>query len=251
MTTRASRKPTSRKRASKKKPPAKKRTSKRARPSKQPKRRKSDPKGSTRHTPNNVVLPDPAVPKVLVGRPRKISDETNKLVYDALLQGNYVETALAYAGLSRQTGYDAMRRGRLEIQRVEQTLADSGNHDASDEEFAKLVKPFERVYVEFSYMIEKALAFAEMRDVKKLHDYTEKVTTSGQAAALQWRLERRFRKRWEKNDKALEVDITAGDTSVGIKYTEIHGVGKAANLAVEDLERRDDADDQYDEDMPT
>lgn len=231
---------------------ASKRTTKRKRPL-TPKRRKHDAKGSTRATPQNVLLPDPLAPKVFVGRPRKITPEATEQVRIALMQGNYIETSLAFAGLSRQTGYDALRRGRAEIQRVEKILNDkyeATKVEPTDEDFAREVNPFERVYVEFSYMIESTLAYAEVRDVKKLHDFTERITSGAQAASLQWRLERRFRKRWEKSEKSVEFDVNAAaDGSVGVKYTEVHGVGRAADFTEDDLENRD-TDEEFAETLP-
>lgn len=118
-----------------------------------------------------------------MARPTKLNKETQLKVVNAIKAGNYIETAAAYAGISRSTLYDWLKRGEREKQR----LAKSSRYR---------MKKAEAIYVEFSDTVEKALAESEMRDV----------LTIGKAAEIQWqaaawRLERKFPEKWGRTRK--------------------------------------------------
>lgn len=102
------------------------------------------------------------------GRPTKLSDEVEKDIIQAIEMGNYMETAAAYAGISKEVFYKWLRKGR------EQTKGRL--HD-------------------FVHSIEKALAASEVHDVLNV---SAAASVSWQAAA--WRLERKFPDRWGRRD---------------------------------------------------
>jgi len=112
------------------------------------------------------------------GRPTKLDERTQEKIISAIKAGNYIETAAAYAGISKNTLYEWLKRGEREKQRVEKSNK------------AK-IKKSEEIYVKFTDAVEKALAEAEMRDVLIIGKAAEK---EWQAAA--WRLERKFPDRW-------------------------------------------------------
>lgn len=112
------------------------------------------------------------------GRPTKLDERTQEKIISAIKAGNYIETAAAYAGISKNTLYEWLKRGEREKQRVEKSNK------------AK-IKKSEEIYVIFTDAVEKALAEAEMRDVLIIGKAAEK---EWQAAA--WRLERKFPDRW-------------------------------------------------------
>lgn len=116
------------------------------------------------------------------GRPTKLTKEVQAKICNAIRAGNYMETASAYAGISKSTLYEWLRRGEREKQRVAE------NNRAR-------IRKSEQIYVEFSDSVEKALAESEVRDVALIAKASE---TQWQAAA--WRLERRFPERWGKKD---------------------------------------------------
>jgi transposase len=110
------------------------------------------------------------------GRPTKLTKELQNKICRAIQQGNYIETASAYAGVHKSTIYDWLKRGNEET---------SG------------------IYKDFSDAVEKALAVSEMRDLKIISDSARE----GNWQASAWRLERRFPTRWGRKDK-LTADVT-------------------------------------------
>ena len=104
-----------------------------------------------------------------MARPEKLTPEVQQKIVDAIRLGNYIETAAAYAGISKSTLYDWLKKGGR---------ARSGK------------------YREFSDAVEKALAESEMRDVAVI---TAAAKENWQAAA--WRLERKFPDRWGRRER--------------------------------------------------
>ena len=104
-----------------------------------------------------------------MGRPSKISKEVVDRIINAVKAGNYIETAAAYAGISKPTLYAWMKKGN------EQSKG---------------------IYRDFLNAIEKALAESEVRDVMIIGSAAK---DNWQAAA--WRLERKFPKRWGRHDR--------------------------------------------------
>lgn len=128
------------------------------------------------------------------GRPTKLTPELQEEICKAIRAGNYIETAAAFAGISKNTLYDWMKRGAREKERL------AKNPRAK-------VKKSEAPFVDFSDAVEKALAAAEVRDVMLIGKAAE---TQWQAAA--WRLERKFPDRWGRKERlevAAEVDISS------------------------------------------
>jgi len=120
----------------------------------------------------------------LIGEVGKMS---NKTKLDAVLierillsirQGAFIETAAAFAGVSKQSLYNWMKRGAREQQRVKK------NPHCR-------VKKEEAIYVEFVEKIELAMATAELLDIAKINKAAK---NDWKAAA--WKLERKYPKRW-------------------------------------------------------
>lgn len=102
------------------------------------------------------------------GRPTKLNDDLQKVIVDSIKAGAYVETAAAFAGISKDTFYNWMRRG---------AKAQTGR------------------YRQFSDAVQKAQAESEMRDVASISQASR---IHWQAAA--WRLERKFPERWGRKE---------------------------------------------------
>ena len=117
------------------------------------------------------------------GRPEKISREIIDKIKTAILAGAYVETAAAFAGISKETFYQWLKKG---------AGAKSG------------------IYVDFSDAIKKAMAEAELRDVMVINKASQ---TSWQAAA--WKLERKYPGRWGQRAR---LDLTTDEKPVTIQY---------------------------------
>ena len=119
------------------------------------------------------------------GRPIKLDQNIHDKIYHAIRAGNYIETAAAYAGINKTTLYDWLKRG----ERARKESEDSG----------RKVPKKEEAFVNFSNAIEKALAEAEMNDVKRI---TVAARKDWHAAA--WRLERKFPARWGRKHQTME-----------------------------------------------
>ncbi len=98
------------------------------------------------------------------GRPSKLTEEVEKNILQMVKAGNYLETAAAYAGVSKEVLFKWLRLGREQKK--------GRLHD-------------------FVQLVEKALAEAEVRDVVTIGAAAQQYW---QAAA--WRLERKFPNRW-------------------------------------------------------
>ncbi len=111
------------------------------------------------------------------GRPTKLTPEVQQTIVTYLKAGNYVETAAAAAGISKETIYAWLKRG------------------------AKAKKGIHR---EFSDAIEKALAEGEILAVRSILEADEK-----QWQARAWWLERRRPDRWGRKER---VDLNVKGT---------------------------------------
>lgn len=138
------------------------------------------------------------------GRPTKLTPEIQEEICKVIRSGNYIETAAAYAGVHKSSIYEWMKRGAREKDRLRK------NPKAR-------MKKSEAIYVDFSDAIEKALAHAEIRDVAIIGKAAE---TQWQAAA--WRLERKFRDRWGRNDfkDSEKLDIQLEKAKLEIQLLE-------------------------------
>ncbi|TCW39174.1 hypothetical protein EDC32_102420 [Laceyella sacchari] len=123
------------------------------------------------------------------GRPTKLTPALQEKIVMMIRGGNYIETAAAYAGISKQTLYNWLRRGARQK---------SGQ------------------YREFALAVEQALAEAEMRDLALI----EQAARDGKWQAAAWRLERRFPKRWGRQDY-LDLLMQERQTQVQAKKKQI------------------------------
>lgn len=121
-----------------------------------------------------------------MARPTKLNPTVQQKIISAIRAGNYIETAAAYAGISKNTLYVWLRRGEREKQRIAKNPRCK-------------VKKKELPFVEFADAVEKALADAEVRDVAIIAKAAEE---QWQAAA--WRLERKFPDKWGR--RKLDVE---------------------------------------------
>jgi transposase len=127
--------------------------------------------------------------EALIGRPTKLTPEVSDTIVRYVRAGNYLETAAAAAGISRDTLHTWLRKGRT---------AKSG------------------MYSEFADIVEKALGEGEIRDVLVIG---EAARTHWQAAA--WRLERKFPDRWGRRlaaDVTLEATVDVGHAAGSAKH---------------------------------
>jgi hypothetical protein len=113
------------------------------------------------------------MPNFKVARNKKdpgISEEICNKIIKAIELGSYVETAAAFAGISKQTFYNWLKKGARSKTGLEATLVDA---------------------------VQKAMASSELRDLSRI----EKAAESGIWQAAAWRLERKFPNRWGRKER--------------------------------------------------
>lgn len=121
------------------------------------------------------------------GRPCKLTPEIQKRIVTALHAGNYIETAAAYAGISKDTLYRWLKQG---------ARSKTG------------------VFHAFSVAVEEAMAKSEVRDVILI---AKAAVQEWQAAA--WRLERKYPDRWGRRER---VQMEHSGEVVQANRTEYH-----------------------------
>jgi hypothetical protein len=112
------------------------------------------------------------------GRPTKITSELIKKIVRLIKADNYFDVACRACGITRQTGYNWLERGKVEAQRIE-----SGGTPVD-----------EPLYVEFFYSVDQAEAQAECEDIR----YIRSGYQDWQARA--WIRERKCFERWGKKE---------------------------------------------------
>ncbi|WP_339174429.1 hypothetical protein [Anoxybacillus sp. FSL W8-1294] len=142
----------------------------------------------------------------MAGRPTKLTPELQKKIIDAIRAGNYMETAAAYAGISKDTFFRWLRKG---------ARAKSG------------------IYKDFHDAVEKALADAEVRDVMLI---ANAAATDWKAAA--WRLERKFPDRWGRKER-LSADLNHSGQVVKREEYDISITHEITNEILNDEEAKE------------
>lgn len=106
----------------------------------------------------------------MAGRPTKLTPQVQARIVQAIVGGNDITVAAAYAGIHRDTFYYWLERGRA---------AKRG------------------IYSDFSDAIEKAQADAETRNVALI----AKAAQDGTWTAAAWWLERKYPERWGRKER--------------------------------------------------
>ena len=148
-------------------------------------------------------------------RPLILSEEIQKAVLDSLMGGNYLETAAAFAGISRATLFDWLDKGR----KAHEALS-SGNE----------MLPNGQLYADFLDAVEIAQAKAEVRMVAVIQS---KALDNWQAAA--WWLERAKPRKYGRLDRAEVTGAEGNALKVDMSVERI----RAANILAEIAERRE------------
>lgn len=158
------------------------------------------------------------------GRPSLISAQIVENILSAIRAGTYIETAAAFAGITKDTLYRWLKRGRREKRRLEKNPRSR-------------MSASETPYVIFADGVMKAFADAEVRDVSIIaqaarggQKYVEekiivdakgnvvsKQTTTKtiqpQWQAAAWRLERKYPKKWGRRVAIRKDEGTGEETA--------------------------------------
>lgn len=132
----------------------------------------------------------------------KLTTERQAQIVEALRNGNYIETAARYAGITPQAFWKWMKRGTEERQAIE---------DGADP------NPDEEIYVDFVDAVEKARGQSEMRNVGLI----QKAAVDGTWQAAAWFLERSYPKRWGRSDRLEHVGADGGPVAVSVSLDEL------------------------------
>jgi transposase len=138
--------------------------------------------------------------------------------------GAYIETAAIIAGISKETFYDWLKKGAKAKSRRESIHRTGGEFITDDETQA---------FIDFSDAVERATHESEMSDIVTIKKASEK---NWQAA---WRLERKFPKKWGRQDH-VEQTVTGPDGGpVQVQQTTIPLPADAIDKAYKDKVRRE------------
>ncbi len=122
----------------------------------------------------------------MAGRPTKLTPATQAKIVQAIVGGNDITVAAAYAGISKQTFYTWLERGRK---------AKTG--------------PF----ADFVDAIEKAQADAEARNVALI----AKAAQDGTWTAAAWWLERKYPERWGRKERVEHTGKDGKDITITVR----------------------------------
>ena len=129
------------------------------------------------------------------GRPSTLDNTVRDQIVAAIQRGAYVETAVAMAGVSKQSFYNWMKRGRHVLNMMaeahENEQPDISTHDANCANFVDA--------------IERAQAQSELRDLQAI----DQAAQNGQWQAAAWKLERKHHARWGR--KVAVTDEQGGN----------------------------------------
>lgn len=131
------------------------------------------------------------------GRKSKLTPELRDRILDAVLEGNYIETAAQIAGVNKTTLYRWLRRAEdVEAQALELVVEDGAD-------FYEHVDPAEWVYLDFRHALKSAEAYSEAELLR--------MSKSAAVAGSSWQafmtiLERRHPDRWGRR-KVLDHTI--------------------------------------------
>lgn len=186
----------------------------------------------------------PLPQSIQFGRPSKLTAAVKETIINAIRIGALPETACALANIDRTTFYDWLRRGRVELERIEKEINAQRKEGRLEEELFVEPIPSEIPFADFSHSIEKALAQAEVRDIQKLFDASIRVDAKNWQI-IAWRLERRFSDRWARRIIKEDKTPPPSEPARGVRYQEIYLNAPSAPLEPdEDDELLDDDEEE-------
>lgn len=113
-----------------------------------------DPRSNDEQT----TAPEPL--RRAVGRPPELSQEVQDRIVLLLRQGNYIETAAAFAGVDKHSLYAWMKRGVRATRKARRQL-ERGEGDGS-------IPEADQPFVSFMAAVDSALGFGEIRDLVQI-----------------------------------------------------------------------------------
>jgi len=142
---------------------------------------------------------DERVQKGPGGRPTKLDPEIQNTIVTAIRAGAYVETAVKFAGITKDTFYRWLDRAAVERERV------------NGGENGRRVRARELPFVEFSDAVLKAAASSELDDLVIINNAR---VADWHAAA--WKLERKYPKRWGRKERMEVTGAEGGPLEISL-----------------------------------
>jgi hypothetical protein len=133
----------------------------------------------------------------------KFTPEIRKTIIEAIEAGNYVETSVQYAGITKSTFYSWLDKGTSERDRLIADPTATPDPDLVD-------------FVDFADAVERAQASSEVRAVAIIQ---KAAFTTWQAAA--WWLERTRPKRYARVDKAELTGAEGGSVRIEVSTEDL------------------------------
>jgi transposase len=137
----------------------------------------------------------------------KLTNELIEAIVESIRQGAYVETAVALAGVSKQSFYRWLR-------------------EAESDEAIGLIR-------KLSDAVKKAMAEAEMRDLAVI----DRAAQSGEWTAAAWRLDRRHPERWGRQARVQVEHSGSEEKPVNVQAFK-HLSEQEQNDRIEKLHKR-------------
>lgn len=130
-----------------------------------------------------------------IGRPTKLTEDVIDTIIICLRNGAYIETAMNFVGIPRERFYEWNKKAMAELKERDEAELNGIKRAEKDE-----------IYVTFHNAIKKAMAEAELLDLKVITEAAQK----GNWQAAAWRLERKHPDRYGINS----LRISTGDKTL-------------------------------------
>ena len=142
----------------------------------------------------------PAPVKTKFGRPTKLTPEVQEKILTSIRAGNYTEVAAAYAGISKTTYYQWIRRGEARAAEIQAAIVEA---EKNGTEPTYIDDPESDMYLDFLNAVEQASAESEVHDMTLIG-----IAAARNWRAAAWRLEHKYPSRYGR--QVLEVSGTDG-----------------------------------------
>lgn len=157
------------------------------------------------------------------GRPSKLDEERHTRIVNAVKNGNFLEVAAQFAGVSKETFYDWLRKAEVAREKV-----------------AKKERPskHEQRCLALADDLAQALAESEVRDNLQI----TRAIQEGDWRAAAWRLSKKARERWGDQTplRKTEVSATVGGMPTGSDDKEITFTLKIAEAREEQQQEEEE-----------
>lgn len=135
------------------------------------------------------------------GRPTKFEPVLAKKIVDAIKAGGYVETAVAFVGIRKDTFYNWLRRGADEKSGPFKDFSDAVGQAISESEM-RYVAMVARAANGYDVVKERTVIEIGQDNKPRSTTTTTEKTHEFNVQAAEWWLERRFPRRWGRMERA-------------------------------------------------